>query len=246
MVEPREAAGRVEVAAELPPGDDERFAGYGVMGQPFTSGHVLGLRRFPASSVGPGYTSVWHRRADGHWTFYQDAEPSQACTRYFGSDVNRTVRARVDIDWPGPRQLRVRVADGGLEWTADLAPTPVTRLMNTVGSAMPARWWRNPRVLALMSRMASTALRLGRVRLAGVSSNGQRFVANPRVMWRISDTRASVGGEDLGRPGPLGDQARLGDFWIPQRGMFVVGDAFFEPFDPARHAVAAPTDRGAP
>jgi hypothetical protein len=24
-------------------------------------------------------------------------------------------------------------------------------------------------------------------------------------------------------------------FWIPQRGLFVIGQAFFEPFDPARH-----------
>jgi hypothetical protein len=31
---------------------------------------------------------------------------------------------------------------------------------------------------------------------------------------------------DLGR-GPLGEQARLGDFWILQRGVFTVGRIFF-------------------
>lgn len=28
---------------------------------------------FPASSIGPGYTSVWHRDPGGTWTFYSEA-----------------------------------------------------------------------------------------------------------------------------------------------------------------------------
>jgi len=27
---------------------------------------------------------------------------------------------------------------------------------------------------------------------------------------------------------------RVRDFWIPRRGLFVIGRAFFEPLDPAR------------
>src|SRR4051794_27060033 len=57
----QEAAERTEQSPQLPRGGDERFAGYGVMGLPFDSGHVLAMRRFPASSVGPAYSSVWHR-----------------------------------------------------------------------------------------------------------------------------------------------------------------------------------------
>lgn len=40
----------VEAAASLPAGAEERFKGYGVMGQPFRSGDVVAMRRFPASS----------------------------------------------------------------------------------------------------------------------------------------------------------------------------------------------------
>ena len=47
---------------ELPRGDGERYAGYAIMGLPFRSGHVLAMRRSPASSIGPAYTSIWHRR----------------------------------------------------------------------------------------------------------------------------------------------------------------------------------------
>jgi hypothetical protein len=76
------------------------------MGLPFRSGHVLGLRRFPASSIGPGYRSVWHRDPDGRWTFYQDQPAELACTRYFGSAVQDVREGPIDIDWTGPRSSR--------------------------------------------------------------------------------------------------------------------------------------------
>jgi hypothetical protein len=63
---------------QLPPGSEERVAGYGVMGQPFASGHVLGLRRWTASSVGEQFTSIWHREPDGTWPFYESAQPQLA------------------------------------------------------------------------------------------------------------------------------------------------------------------------
>jgi hypothetical protein len=49
--EPAEIVEGIERESELPPGSEERFSGYGVMGLPFRSGHVLGLRRIPASDV---------------------------------------------------------------------------------------------------------------------------------------------------------------------------------------------------
>jgi hypothetical protein len=53
MAEPKELVDRLEQgAAQLPSGNEERFAGYGVMGVPFTSGDLLAMRRFPASSLG--------------------------------------------------------------------------------------------------------------------------------------------------------------------------------------------------
>jgi hypothetical protein len=59
----------LECDRNLPDGQDERFNGYGVMGVPFVSGDLLALRRFPNTSIGDGYTSVWHRRPDGRWLF---------------------------------------------------------------------------------------------------------------------------------------------------------------------------------
>src|SRR3990172_12687318 len=114
MAEPRELAERAERAALPPWRDHERFAGYGVMGLPFASGHVLGMRRFPASSVGPGYTSVWRRTPAGDWTFYSDVEPLQSCNRFFGSAVETFQRTTIALDWTGTRSLRIEVAPAGL------------------------------------------------------------------------------------------------------------------------------------
>lgn len=225
MREPAELVAELERRAELPPGSGERFFGYGVMGLPFRSGHVLGLRRFPASSIGPGYRSVWHRDPDGRWTFYQDQPAELACTRYFGAEVDEVHEGPIEIDWTGPRRLEVR--SGDLEWATELQSTPVTRLLNTMVSILPGPAWRSPPVLALMSRVASVALRAGRVRLVGQAPNGQRFTANPLALWAAGASSATIAGTDLGEMGPAPRQAQLGDFSLPQRGMFVIGRAVF-------------------
>jgi hypothetical protein len=227
MREPAQLVERVEREAELPPGTDERFSGYGVMGFPFRSGHVLGLRRFPASSIGPGYTSVWHRDPDGRWTFYQDQPAELACTRYFGARVDEVREGPVRIDWTGSHSFEVHADDGALEWRVELESTPVTRLFNGVSSLLPPRAWRARPVLGAMSRVAGPALRAGRVRLTGLTPNGHRFVANPMTIWVAGSGRAHVGDVDFGEPGPPPQQARLRDFAIPQRGLFVLGRAFF-------------------
>lgn len=229
MRKPAEIVDELESHPELPPGAGERFYGYGVMGLPFKSGHVLGLRRFPASSVGPGYRSVWHRDPRGRWTFYQDVDRELACTRYFGSEVDELIEAPIGIDWTGPDRFDVRAGNGELEWTIALASTPVTRLLSGVAGALPDRAWRSDRLLAVMSRVAGAALGAGRVRLAGVAPNGQRFKANPLKIWVAGSSRATIGGDDLGEMGPAPEQAHLRDFAIPQRGVFVIGRAFYEP-----------------
>jgi hypothetical protein len=243
-MEPRDYAERVERAPELPRGEGERFGGYGVMGAPFASGHVLAMRRFPASSVGAGYTSVWHRDPDGGWTFYADVEPLQACTRYFGDGVRQAIECAIDVAWPAPRVMRVGVPSAGLAWEIELGSTAATRALNAMARVMPDRLWKDRRVLSMMAAVAGPMLGAGRLGVHGHAPNGQTFIANPMVMWTIARNEARIGDVNLGPQGRLAVQARLGDFWIPQRGLFVVGRAFFETFDPARHLAVACRDSG--
>jgi len=233
---PRHLVEEIEAAPALQPGLDERFNGYGVMGLPFISGHVLAMRRFPATSVGPGYTSVWHRNPQGEWAFYATTAPQLACSRYFGRDALASIQTEVRITWLAPTRFRVVVPAASLEWEVAVGQTVATRLMNAMARFLPGAAWRNPVFLAAMGRMAGPVLGVGRVGLYGTAPNGQRFIANPRVLFRVLASRAIVAGTDLGPPGPVSPQAQLGDFWIPQHGMFAIGRAYFEPFDPARHS----------
>lgn len=234
MAEPKALAERAESFRSDNRTDRERFNGYGVMGLPFASGHILGLRRFPASSIGPGYTSIWHRHPAGDWTFYSDAEATQSCNRFFGSAVADFRKTAISIEWTGGRFFSVLVP-GEIEWEVAVNATPVTRLMNGLGSLMPEALWRNDRVLSAMGVVASILLGAGKLRLQGTVPNGQHFIANPRLIWTIPRSKASINGEDLGPLGPVSPQAWLGDFAIPNRGILAFGNAAFEPFDGSRH-----------
>jgi hypothetical protein len=246
MAEPRDLANEIERNARLPAGQTERFAGYGVMGLPFTSGHLLALRRFPASSVGPAYTTVWHRSPEGRWTFYTNVDPLQSCPRYFGSEVSEVKISPITVTWSGPRAFSVCTDDGALFWEVRLGSTVATRSKSTVGRLLPDHLWHRPTVLSMMEPVASRALQVGRVRLHGTTSNGQTFIANPKLLWSIPESRAEIGDLVLDQVGPLREQARIADFWIPQQGIFAIGSASYEPFDPTRHlAVTTIADRQA-
>jgi hypothetical protein len=237
VAEPKELVDKLEQDAELPTGIEERFVGYAVLGVPFTSGHLLAMRRFPASSLGEGYTSVWHRDPQGKWTFYSDVPPQLACPRYFGSAAAEAVVRDIEIAWRGPQDFTVSIEDDpALDWRLTLKETSATRLMNAMGGVLPDALWRQEAVLKPMGKAASLVLRAGRLGLAGQVPNRQRFIANPMRIWAIQSSTARMGDQDFGEVGPLPVQTRLGDFWIPQRGIFAIGRAFFEPLDRVRHA----------
>jgi len=227
----------LEERPKLPKGTEERFTGYGVMGLPFDTAHVLCLRRWPASSLGSSYTSIWHRDPDGCWTFVQDAPPGRACTRYFGNAVRKVLQSPIAIDWSGLWDFTVLVqGEFNLEWQVSLGSSLTTRLMNLAGTLIPASLWRNETVLRVVGFAGGVVLGAGQLKLTGRVPNGQEFIANPRLVWTVTSSRALLNGEDLGSPAPLPEQAKIGDLWIPQRGRFFIGCSYLEAFDPSRHA----------
>ncbi len=233
--EPRNTATATIDHPELPPGDDERFAGYGVMGLPFASGHYLALRHIPATSFAPGYRAVWHRDPEGGWTFYSTAPGQLSCARYFGAATTQSpVRCDIDVSWQDDWTVVARV-DDVLDWRLELGRTAATRLMSSMGALLPVGMWTNRAALGMMGRAAGPMLGVGRVRLRGVVPNGQSFCTAPVNVWSVKRSRAVLLGRDLGEPGRLTKQARLGDFWLPQKGIFAAGHGHFDVLDPARH-----------
>jgi len=232
---PRDLATRIERWPTLPDGDEERFAGYGVIGLPFSSGHYLALRRFPATSLGPAYSSVWWRDPAEHWSMFIDVPPTQGCPRYFGRALQRAETRAIRLTWTGPRTLHVSMPPL-LKWDVELGSTPATTVTNLMAAALPRWAWRNPVVLRAMARLAGPLLADGQMRLVGSVPNGQSFRANPRRTWVITASRALIDGHDIGAPGPLRRQTRLGDLWLPQQGIFFIGESYIEVFDAARHS----------
>jgi hypothetical protein len=225
MRSPQEWAESVERNPVLPKGTEERVSGYGLMAQPFSSGHVLGLRRWTANSVSDPFTSIWHRDPSGVWQFYETSQPSFACSRWFGDGTSGSTLSPIELTWESPTRLHI-FAPGLVDWRVRMEPSPMTRAMNAMSSAMPTAAWNSPRVLSLMGKMASTSLGSGRLGLTGVTSNGQRFKANPYRIWRVAEAVATIRGEDAGTPAPLDEQERLGDFWLPQKGIFAMGRVY--------------------
>jgi hypothetical protein len=225
--EPRDVVAGLERAPRLPDGEELRFHGYGVMGLPLASGHVLALRRFPASSIGPAYTSVWHRDPLGRWTFYVDVAPELSCAHFFGAAITAAVVDRITVTWTGPRTFTVVVDRAGLAWAVHLRTSTWSRLLNSTAQAFPDTLWRSGRALAALGTVAGRALDLGQLRLSGQTPNGHRFRVAPRCVWLVEASTALLRGEPLGRPDGACPQSHLGDFWIPRRGVFAVGQAYF-------------------
>ena len=200
-----------------------------MIGLTFSSGHVLALRRFEASSVGAAYTSVWHRDPKGRWTFHQNVRPEQSCPRYFGAAITENTTEPIRIDWTDQRRFCVTVdAPGEIVWDIRLAPTLATRMMNMAASAMPSSWWGRRPLLSTMGTAARWILGTGQMNLTGCTPNGQVFTGIPRWIWSIAESRATIRGVDAGAPAPLPKQAMLGDFCIPQRGIFAIVTAVLE------------------
>lgn len=233
---PRKLIEQLEAEASLPAGSNERFNGYGVMGLPFKSAHILAMRRFPVSSVGPGYTSVWHRNPDDDWVFYANVSPRRACPRFFGAIATDAVETEIKLVWTAPFRLHIAMPAIPFDWEVEVGVTAATRLMNAMGRLLPSVAWRSPAVLATMGMVAGPLLGVGRIGLHGRVPNGQHFIATPRVLWAILESHARLAGEDFGPSGPLLPQAHLGDFWIPQRGILAIGQAYFDSFDPTLHS----------
>jgi len=238
MRNPRVLAEEMERSTTLPAGAEERFAGYGVMGLPFISGDVLAFRRMTASSIGPGYTTIWHRDPRGRWTFFTNIDPLQSCPRFFGEAISKVVESEIELDWDGPFELSLRVPEARLQWGVRLSSDGWTRSVSAVGGLLPPGLRRRGEFLSAMGGAAGRILGLGKMALTGVAPNGQRYRAAPRLVWRVEASAAILDSRDLGEIAPLPEQARLGDFWIPNRGIFAVGEARFDAFDPERHSIS--------
>jgi hypothetical protein len=183
-----------------------------------------------ASSLGPAYTTVWHRDPYRHWTFFSDVDPRRSCPRFFGRALDEVVVGEIELIWDGPFELSLRIPESRFHWGVRLSSDLRTQSMSALGRVAPATLWKNERILSMVGSNGGRLLGLGNLARSGSSPNRQRY--------RVEATAAIVDREDLGEMAPLPEQARLGDFWIPNAGIFAIGETRFESFDPEVHSSA--------
>ena len=235
---------------EAPWPGHEYVRGWGVFGLPFDSGHVLALRVFPQSSFGP-YRTVWHRDPAGRWSIHADAQDVEhACPRYYGPACTYVGAARIDLDWTGPRTLRVTMDEPALDWTVTARRSPVLGLLNPLSAAMPLSTWRPPALVRARERLAQ-ALGMGRLQLSGTMPSGHSGILMPQRMFLVDTSSAVLDGVDLGRPTRLQENPRIGDVPLPARGVLALGQAMWpirdpREFDGARRQAQADEERPAP
>jgi hypothetical protein len=211
---------------ELAHGDDERFTGYGAMCVPFSGGHYLVLRDMVATSLGTAYRAVWHRDPANRWTIFTTVDPDLSCPRYFGSVTGVEQVPAIEVNWYDDWTVDITMGSR-LSWRLILGTTLATHAMTAMSTGMPRWSWNSGPVLASMGPMARSVLRSGKIRLRGHTPNGQGFKAAPLRVWRVIGGEAKLDGLECGPMGPLPEQTRLGDFWLPQRGLFFAGQARF-------------------
>jgi hypothetical protein len=233
---PRQIVKACENTTASPNPRRETFQGYGVMGLPFESGHVLGLRRFPTSSIGPGYTSIWHRTPEGHWSFWSTTAGEVSCARYAGEISEDTHQTAIHLAWPEPNRLAIAAENPELGWEVTLAATPTSRALGALARSAPHRLLANDYFLKLLGPIAGTLLGTGRLTLVGKMPNRQHFHLVPTHVWRVTASCAQLRGVDIGQPARLPVQATIGDFRIPQHGLLAVGSLDFEVLNPAWHS----------
>jgi hypothetical protein len=200
--------------------------GYAVMALPFSSGHVLGLRVFPETTLAP-YSSVWHRSPDGEWALHNDG-PSleETCPRWWGPVVDHADLTDIDVTWTGPNRLRVTMDEPPLEWTMTMSAPPTVRLLNSMNAAVPLGAWKHPIQLRLAEWGARHLFGLGELRFSFVTPTGYEAVIVPERTVFVEESTAVLRGRDLGRPVHLDHNPTIGEVPLPRRGSFVVLHAF--------------------
>jgi hypothetical protein len=223
FAEPAEVAAALERGVPLSQTAGDSYLGYAALGIHFRSGDVLALRHFPVTTLGRGYTSVWHRTPAGRWTFYTDGE-EVGCARYFAPAIDEIVPAPIRVEWTSPRRAVVTI-DGGrqLTWSLLMRSSLLTRIYNARGPAISPLLIAHPALLKCASAAARVAPGIGEIPFAGLTPNGARFTAGPTHVWIVQASRACIAGQDTGPSQLLERRFLLGEVVIPRRPLLVAG-----------------------
>jgi hypothetical protein len=193
---------------------------------PFDSGHVLALRVSPQNDFAP-FTSVWHRSPDGAWSIYVDGPRlDTACPRYWGAATEHVELTEISVEWTGPMDLVVEMADPQLRWIVSMNAGLVVRAANAMSRSLPEPVLRSRPAIRFVEWMSDFLFDLGDITLATPVPNGQDAVVLTRRLFPIVDGSARLDGDDLGKPATESVNPTFGEVCLPARPIFTIGRAY--------------------
>ena len=213
----------------------EHQRGWGIVAFPFDSGHVLALRVSPQNDFAP-FTSVWHRTPDGAWSIYVDGPRlDTACPRYWSDAAEHVQKTTISLDWSGPRDLVVDMAEPRLEWRASMAAGPLVRALNATATHLPEAILRTEPMIRCVEWIGDVLFELGDITLSTPVPNGQDAIVVVRRLFPIVDGAASLDGEALGAPATGSDTPTFGEARLPARPVFSIGPGYLTITDEAEY-----------
>lgn len=208
------------------------------MGLPFSSGHVLGLRRFPASSVGPRYTlcGTGIPRDAGRFILL-----SRRCRDVTGTSAARSAKSSNALSSSTGRTTEL--LGNGWRWHAPMGSSASAYAYYTgherrrrLGPGSPLAADAGALGDGSGGRASSPG---GTSWLTGSGPNGQWFVANPRLIWSIPESTAVVHGEELDSVSVLPETSPAGRLLDTAARRLCRRRCFFQSFKPAHHLAVA-------
>ena len=214
----------------------EYVKGWGVMGLPFDSGHVLALRIFPENDFA-AFRSIWHRDPAGDWAIYVDGPRlDAACPRYFGPACTAVAHARIHVEWVSSASVRVAMEEPNLDWTLTVKDSWTLRVLNATSSRLPLWTWRSSRSVKVRELVARRVLGMGSIRLSGTTPSGHHVLQMPECMYFVDSSTAFFEGRSLGYAARVSVNPQIGQILLPTRGVLATGRAAWLTLDPMEYA----------
>ncbi|CAN5707312.1 hypothetical protein BH23GEM9_BH23GEM9_17300 [soil metagenome] len=222
-MEARQLAARMEASRSIGDGHADSFAGYGLLGLAFATGHVLAFRRVTASSIGPPFSSVWQRSPEGIWTVHTNVDAMRSCARYLGSAVCDVRSDDIEVKWRGRWEVSITARRARLHLALRLAATPATALLGAAARLLPPSVSRRVGTQRRLTAAAARLLGVERLTLSGRTPTGYAYQIRPRALWSVQAAAAVLDGREIGPAVQLREAIAVGDFHIPARGLFAAG-----------------------
>ena len=201
--------------------------GYAVMLLPFSTGHMLALRRFHESSISP-YVSVWHCNPEGEWSIYNDGPSLETtCPRWWGPALIKAELTDIRLHWMDSNTLRVTMEKPSLEWTLSIKPSSgLLNLVNNVNTKIPYRFLRSGFMRRIQEVMARYVFNLGDLNFSFITPTQKDAMIVMEAFYYIDDSKAIWQGKDLGEQINLKRNPSIGNIALPRIPSFVTVHAF--------------------